>query len=274
MIAGLANYICSTCGVQYKDAQRPPTKCKICSNDRQYVGWDGQHWTTLNGMRGEGFKNVITPIRRGLHQIVTKPSFGIGQRGFLVKTGSGNILWDCVSYLDSDTVSTIEGLGGIDCIAISHPHFYSAMVEWSKAFGEVPIYLHHLNREWVQRKSPNIVYWKGRARTLLPGAKIINLGGHFAGSGVLHVQGGVFGNGVLLSGDTIYVVMDRRWVSFMYSFPNHLPLPARKVKEIASQVKQYKFEDIFSGFEGREIIGGADSAVQSSAGRYIYHLRN
>ena len=225
-------------------------------------------------MRGQGFKNAITPIRRGLHQIITKPSFGIGQRALLAKTDSGNILWDCVTYLDDDTISTIKGLGGIDRIAVSHPHFYSAITEWSEAFGNVTIYLHHLNREWVQRKSSAIVYWKGKALTLLPGAEVINLGGHFPGSCVLHLRGQGFGKGVLLSGDTIYVVMDRRWVSFMYSFPNYLPLPAGKVREIASRIGRYEFEDILSGFEGREIIGDADSAVQSSAKRYISHLRN
>jgi glyoxylase-like metal-dependent hydrolase (beta-lactamase superfamily II) len=224
-------------------------------------------------MKGQGFKNVITTVRRALFQVVTKPSFGIGQRALLVRTNSGNILWDCVTYLDNDTVSAINDLGGMDHIAVSHPHFYSAIVEWSEAFGGVPIYLHQLNKEWVQRSSPNIVYWKGRTLALLPGAEIIKLGGHFPGSSVLHLQGGEFGSGVLLSGDTIYVVMDRRWVSFMYSFPNHLPLPAHKVRGIASQVKPYKFEEIFSGFEGREIISRADLAVQRSAQRYLYHLK-
>ncbi len=225
-------------------------------------------------MEGQGFKNEITTIRRGLHQIVTKPSFGIGQRAFLVRTNSGNILWDCITYLDDETISTITGMGGVDCIAISHPHFYSAMIEWSGAFGGAPINLHNLNKEWVQRKSPRIVYWKGQTLTLLPGAEIIKLGGHFPGSSVLHLQRREFGDGVLLSGDTIYVVTDRRWVSFMYSFPNLLPLPTHKVRDIASDIKPYRFEDIFSGFEGREILGGADSAVQLSARRYIHHLES
>lgn len=110
--------------------------------------------------------------------------------------------------------------------------------------------------------------------SLRPGARLINLGGHFAGSSVLHLHGGAFSSGVLLSGDTVYVVMDRRWVSFMYSYPNLLPLPARKVTEIVSQLKPYKFADIFSGFEGREIRDGADSAVQDSARRYVYHLKH
>jgi len=225
-------------------------------------------------MKKQGFKNVITRIGHGLYQIVTKPSFGIGQRALLAKTDSGNILWDCVTYLDDETVSAVNDLGGVNRIAISHPHFYSTMVEWSDVFGGVPIYIHFLNRVWVSRRSRKIVYWKGEKFSLLPEAVMIKLGGHFPGSAVLHLKGPEFGHGVLLSGDTVYVVMDRRWVSFMYSFPNLLPLPARKVKEIVSQLKLYRFADIFSGFEGREIRGRADIAVQRSARRYINHLKH
>jgi hypothetical protein len=32
--------------------------------------------------------------------------------------------WDCIAPLDDATVTMVEGLGGIDGIAISHPHFY------------------------------------------------------------------------------------------------------------------------------------------------------
>ena len=273
-VSGMVNHICRTCGTEYGDSEEPPTSCRICTDDRQYVGWNGQQWTTLDEMRTEGFKNVVTPVRTGLYQIVTKPSFGIGQRALLVKTDSGNLLWDCVTFLDDDTVSRIDELGGVGCIAISHPHFYSTIVEWSEAFGGVPVYIHNLDRRWVERESRNIVYWKRRSLTVWPGVRTINLGGHFPGSSVLHLQGGPsFEGGVLLSGDTVYVVKDRRWVSFMHSFPNYLPLPVHKVREIALRVKPYGFEDLFSGFEGGEIIGGADVAVQKSAQRYIHHLK-
>jgi len=33
-------YICSTCGVQYAETNRPPDRCTICEDDRQYVNWD------------------------------------------------------------------------------------------------------------------------------------------------------------------------------------------------------------------------------------------
>ncbi len=107
--------------------------------------------------------------------------------------------------------------------------------------------------------------------TPLPGLQIINLGGHFDGSSVLHLSGGHFKKGVVLSGDTIYVVMDRRWASFMYSYANLIPLEASKVREIASRMRSWKFDDLYAGFEVREIIGGADLAVQISSRRYLNH---
>jgi glyoxylase-like metal-dependent hydrolase (beta-lactamase superfamily II) len=270
----MTNYICTTCGTQYEDSKEPPEACKICTNDRQYVGWTGQHWTTLAEMRDQGFRNEVKKLQNGLYQILTEPSFGIGQRALLVKTDSGNLLWDCLSFLDDATTDKIRDLGGVDFIAVSHPHFYSSIIEWSDAFGEVPVYLHHSDRRWVQRKGRNIIYWKGRKLSVQPGVQIVNLGGHFPGSSVLYLDKGPFHRGVLLSGDTALVVKDRRWVSFMYSYPNLLPLPGRRVMEIASLLKPYRFEDIYSGFDGGEIRDEADKAVQRSAKRYVFHLHH
>jgi glyoxylase-like metal-dependent hydrolase (beta-lactamase superfamily II) len=235
------------------------------------VGWQGQQWTSLEEMRRQGFSNKVERIRARVHQIVTTPQFGIGQRALLVQTRSGNLLWDCVTYLDDATISNIKNLGGVDCIAISHPHLFASFLEWSEAFGGIPVYLHELDRKWAQRKSPRIVYWGGRKTSPLPGVRLVNLGGHFDGSSVLHWEDS--GKGVLLTGDTIYVVTDRRWVSFMHSYPNLIPLPTRKVRAIASRIRPYKFEELYSGFEGREIVKGADLAVQLSAQRYIERLK-
>ena len=269
----MVSYICSTCGVQLEDAKEPLASCPICTDDRQYVGRAGQQWTTLEKMRRLGFKNRIEPVDDDLHKIITNPSFGIGQRAFLVRTKSGNLLWDCITYIDDDTVTAVKRFGGIDAIAISHPHYYSSMVEWSEAFGGAPVYVHNLDRGWVQRKSPKITFWKGEKVSPLGGIELVKLGGHFDGSSVLYLRAGAHGKGVLLSGDTIAAVMDRRWVSFMYSYPNEIPLPARKVRAIASRIKPFKFANLYGAFEGGEIVGNADRVVQLSAERYISHLR-
>jgi hypothetical protein len=49
---------------------------------------------------------------------------------------------------------------------------------------------------------------------------------------VLHWAGGAEGRGALLSGDIILVAPDRMHVSFMYSYPNHIPLPASAIERI------------------------------------------
>jgi hypothetical protein len=138
------HFICVTCGMQYAATPKPPAHCPICEDERQYVGHAGQQWTTLDDYR-KTHKNVFTEQEPNLHTILPEPKAGIGQRAFLVRTNEGNILWDCVPHLDDATIQKVKSLGGIKAIAVSHPHYYTTMVEWSKAFGDVPIHLHKLD---------------------------------------------------------------------------------------------------------------------------------
>jgi len=61
--------------------------------------------------------------------IRTEPQLAIGQSAYLVRTPEGNVLWDCITYLDDETIKAIEAYGGLKAIAISHPHFFSTHVE-------------------------------------------------------------------------------------------------------------------------------------------------
>src|SRR3954471_364064 len=153
-------WICATCGVQYPDTEEPPSGCPICSDERQYVGWDGQQWTTMPEL-AQDHANELREEEPALIGLGVTPSFGIGQRALLVRTPGGNVLWDCVSLIDEATAGAVRDLGGLAAIAISHPHYYAAMVEWSWAFGGVPIYLHADDRRWVMRPDPAIEFWKG-----------------------------------------------------------------------------------------------------------------
>ena len=107
-------------------------------------------------------RTSIKPEEPGLYSINTKPKFGIGQRAFLIQTTKGNILWDCVALVDDATIARVKELGGIAEIAVSHPHYYTAMVEWSRAFDGAQIHLHEAKRQWVMRPDPCIRFWKGR----------------------------------------------------------------------------------------------------------------
>ena len=44
--------ICVTCGVQFAASEPPPEVCPVCADERQFVGWAGQRWTTLEALRG------------------------------------------------------------------------------------------------------------------------------------------------------------------------------------------------------------------------------
>ncbi|MCB0154960.1 MAG: MBL fold metallo-hydrolase, partial [Anaerolineae bacterium] len=181
----------------------------------------------------------------------------------------GNILWDCISFIDDDTVAAIRARGGLAAIAISHPHFYSSMIEWSRAFDNVPIYLHADNEQWVMRPDPVINFWQGETLPLPGGITLVRCGGHFPGSTALHWPAGAAGRGVLLTGDTITIVADQRYVSFMYSYPNLIPLPARAVRQIVAAVEPFAFDRLYNGWYGVVVAGEAKAAVRRSAERYI-----
>lgn len=260
-------YICRTCGTQFPVSDRPPEHCPICEDERQYVGPKGQQWTTLEALQAE-YHNLIRTVEPGLTGIGSVPTFAIGQRALLVHTPAGNVLWDCISLIDETTLTTLNALGGIRAIAISHPHYYSSMVEWAHAFGAA-IYLHAADREWVMRPDPSITFWEGETLPLPGDLTLIRCGGHFSGGTVLHWPAGAEGRGALLTGDIINVVPDRRFVSFMYSFPNLIPLSPAAVRGVVAAVEPFEYERIYSAWWERVIPAGGKQAVRRSAERYI-----
>ena len=263
----MTNYICKTCGVQYQASAAPPERCLICEDERQYVGLSGQQWTTMDELRSN-HHHLIRHQEPGLTGIGTSPSFAIGQRALLVQHPEGNLLWDCISLIDEPAVALINSLGGIAAIAISHPHFYDSMVEWSHVF-DCPIYLHADDRQWVMRSDSHIRFWQGDTHPFSAGLTLIRCGGHFSGSTVLHWSAGAGGLGALLTGDTLQVVPDRRYVSFMYSYPNLIPLPAPKIRQILASVEPFEFDRIYGGWWDRVVLQNGKQAVKRSAERYL-----
>ena len=232
-------FICTTCGTQYAPSEKPPAACPICDDERQYVPPPGQGWTTLDTLAKRNM-NAWRELEPNLISIVTFPAFGIGQRAQLLRTPQGNILWDCISLIDRATIEMINAMGGLKSIAISHPHYYSCMVEWSQAFGGIPIHLHAADRKWIMRDDPAIALWQGETKELAPGVTLICAGGHYPGGVVLHWAAGAGGKGALLSGDIVQVVQDNKSVSFMWSFPNFIPLSAPRVEGVVQTLKPYQ----------------------------------
>ncbi len=260
-------FICTACGMQYAESTQPPARCVICEEERQYLPPRGQTWITLQALR-QSHTNTFREYENGIIGIGATPAFAIGQRALLVRTANGNILWDCIATLDDATVTMIEGLGGIDAIAISHPHFYTTMVEWAHAF-EARIHLHAADQQWIMRDDPAVTLWDGETKALWDGVTLIRCGGHFEGGTVLHWAGGAAGRGVVCAGDILTVTTDRKWLSFMRSYPNFIPLSARSVEHIGAALKPFAFETIYGHYFDRVITTDAKAVLEASVARYV-----
>ena len=123
------------------------------------------------------------------------------------------------------------------------------------------------------RPDPVIQFFDTPTLEILPGVTAILCGGHFDGSTALHWAQGADGRGVLMSGDTLQVTADRKWVSFLYSYPNMIPLPPTKVRQIADTVLQYDFDRVYGIAWDRVIEQDGKTAIQRSAERYIQRVQ-
>ena len=269
--AAMTHFVCVTCGMQYAASEKPPDGCPVCLDERQYVGHAGQQWTTLDEYR-KTHMNVFAEEEPGLHSIHPQPKAGIGQRAFLVRTKDGNVLFDCVPPLDDATVAAVQKLGGLAAVAVSHPHYYTTMVEWSHAFGKVPVHVHKLDAKWVMRPDETVKLWEGDTKPLFGGLTLVRTGGHFDGFQVLHWPAGAGGKGVLLSGDQPYVCMDSRWVSFMYSYPNLIPLGPTAIRQVVRSLKPFAFDRLYGAFPDQVVKADAKAAVERSADRYLRQI--
>lgn len=259
--------VCTTCGVQF--ARVDPDECPVCTDERQYVGADGQLWTTVAELAST-HRTVVREESPGLWGVGTEPSFAIGQRALIVPGEGGNLLWDCISTIDDAAVDRLQELGGLAAIALSHPHYYSAMMEWSEAFGGIPIYVHDSDARWITRDG-NVRTWKGDTLEILPRRTLINTRVHFAGGSVLHWPG-TDGRGALCTGDIVQVVADRRWVSFMYSYPNLIPEHPDAVRRTVQLLDGLQFDRIYGAWWGKVVEDDAHGAVVRSARRYLEHI--
>jgi len=264
-------FLCKTCGTQFAPSMQSPSRCPICEDERQFVGYGGQEWLTLPQLQ-QHHRNAIREEEPGLHSILTEPDFAIGERAFLVQTNEGNLLWDCLALINPETIERVRSLGGIRAIAISHPHFYTTMIEWSRAFGDVPIHLNARDQRWVMRPGAGIRFWNGDRFDLFGGLSLHRTGGHFDGFQVALWPAGAAGQSVLLAGDQPQVCADRRWVTFMYSYPNYIPLGPKAVERVSSTLQALRFDRLYGAFPNRTILHDAKGAIARSAERYLRAL--
>jgi Metallo-beta-lactamase superfamily len=271
-------WICATCGNHYPDTAEPPPSCVICADERQWVPPSGQRWTTHQELAAEGGPGdppgkrhcEVWEVEPGLLGIGVTPTVGIGQRALLVRTDEGNLLWDPPGYVDDEAIGRVREAGELRAVTASHPHFYGAMAEWAQAFG-ADVLVPEADAHWVTYPDPAIRTWAGQL-DVLPGVTLVQCGGHFPGSAVVHWAAGAGGAGVLLTGDTIMVTPGEDRLSFIWSAPNRLPLPESLIRGILDAVRPFPFDRIYGGW-APAIRTGARPALETSAERYIQFLR-
>lgn len=263
----MPSWTCFQCGAQFPETASPPPACPICEDERQFVNWKGQQWLT----REELTQRYRLMLRDdlGVTGIGVEPSLAIGQRALLLCEADGCVMWDCIPLATLDAVQQVRALGGLKAIAVSHPHFYGAVADWSEAFGGVPVYLHGDDRKWITRPHPVIVCWTGDSHRISDDILLVRGGGHFPGATMMHWRAGANGKGALFVGDIAMVAMDRRHVSFMYSYPNLIPLNASAVRRIADAVAPLTFDRIYGAWWDRNIATDAKARFDASVQRYL-----
>ena len=121
------------------------------------------------------------------------------------------------------------------------------------------------------RPDPRVEFWEGETLALGDGLTLIRCGGHFAGGTVLHWAAGAEGAGALLTGDIVQVIPDRRYVGFMYSYPNLIPLPARGRGD-GRRARAVRVRADLRRLVGRDRPGRRRDGVGRSAERYVRAL--
>jgi hypothetical protein len=267
----MAFYICVTCGSQHGESEHPPDRCLTCEDERQYVGLHGQQWTTIEAL-AETHEVRLREEEPGLVSVELTPHFAIGHRALLVLHPDGNVLWDGLPLVDQPSVDAIADLGGLAAIAISHPHFYGSMVEWSHAFGKVPVYLHHADQAHVRRPDACITFWEGDTHQVVDGLTLVRTGGHFEGSTLLEWRSGAEGRGVLLTSDTVKVGFDRNSVSVMRSYPNLIPVGPTAIARVRHALTSRHYDRLYGGWAGHHILTDARAVVARSLERYLRQI--
>ena len=261
---------CRACAIEHPDTEAPPEGCAICSDERQFVPASGQAWTTQQDLARTGHRTRLEELEPDLYGLTVEPELGIGQRGLVLCTPAGNLLWEPPGYLDEAAVSAVRQLGGLSAISASHPHLTGASIQWSHAFDGVPVYVASADRQWIRRPDPVIRLWAGQ-EVLLPGVTMLQCGGHFAGSSVVHWAAGAGGRGALLTGDTIAIGADRSSANVMRSYVNRIPLPERAVRRVLDTVAPWPYDRLYGAFGA--LPDGAAGIVQTSLERYIAWIR-
>ncbi|KAL9111968.1 MAG: hypothetical protein Q9227_003588 [Pyrenula ochraceoflavens] len=250
---------------------------------RQFVPPSGQAFTTLAEMRRDGYKNKWKQddVEKDVWSVWTEPKFAIGQRAVLLTTPHGNVLWDCITFLDQETVDKILTHGPLTAIIISHPHYYTTHADWSTTFSHCPIYTSSLDSSWLSRPAPapasSHTFLTSPLTPILPSITALIVGGHFAGSLCLHYEDKLFVADTLVTvpsahnpsspgevarraevtgrkeGGSRNEQIGHTSYAFMYSIPNMIPLSPREMVRMWGVLGRVEWRTTFGAFVGSEV---------------------
>jgi hypothetical protein len=257
--------ICSTCGTTYPEDSAPEI-CTICLDERQWVPTSGQSWTKAEELH-KTHSVKLNRLQDRLYEMEINPMFAIGQRTLLVLSEKGNVLWDCIPLLDELAIEFIRSKGGLKAIAFSHPHFYSNMNEWAEIF-DCPIYIHKNDEEHIMVKGKRIHLWDGDEINLWDGMKLICIGGHFAGSSILHVPF-LSKEGTIICGDTLFLSPSKKHFSAVYSSPNRIPLPLTEIRRIKKRFDNIPFDAFYGYIKTQNLLKDVKETLESSMAKYV-----
>ena len=260
----ISHWQCAGCAVEFPPGAQPSGLCPICADERQYIPGGTQRWVRTEELAAAGHQLTITSLEPGMHAIAS-PEIGIGQSALLVETTGGNLLFDVPGLITADIIDWLKSRGKLAAIAASHPHMYGVQQQYSQALSNVPIFVAEKDARWVQHSSDAITIWSDPF-DVLPGIRLMQLGGHFPGSTVAIWEAGADGRGVLLAGDAIFPVADGN-VTFLRSYPNRIPLSAAVVRRMSKALEPVEFDRLYNNFAS-SIRSDAHRVVQFSADRY------
>ena len=116
---------------------------------------------------------------------------------------------------------------------------------------------------------------------LWDGVTLVRCGGHFPRGTVMHWAGGAGGRGIICAGDILTVATDRKWLSFMRSYPNFIPLSAREVEHIGEALAPFKFDIIYGHYfdrviakDAKQVLGEVCCALRGRDQRHERILRD
>src|SRR5690625_2965660 len=186
-------WICATCDVEHGGKVDGGS---FGAEARQWVAADDQQWTSLDGLAASGYSTEISEIEPDLYGITSSPAAGIGQMSKLIRTPTGNLLFDPIGYIDDAGVARVRELGDVTAIVASHPHMFGVQVEWSRALDDAPVLVAEADAEWVARPDSAIRTWSG-TEPILPGVTLSQPGGHFPCRSAVHWAHGADCAGVM-----------------------------------------------------------------------------